>query len=93
MKAIKMLGVGLVAGIIGMVLVGGSSAAAETTALCKEDVKVCPKGSLIEHIHGVTVAPATLLSSFITIKCDILSLGDVEGSALGSPLVFTGKNT
>jgi hypothetical protein len=93
MKAIKMLSVGLVVGVLGTGLVWGSSAMAETTALCKEDVEVCPEESIIEHIHGVSIGKAKLLSALPTIECNILSLGDVEGSGLGSPIAFTGKNT
>jgi hypothetical protein len=93
MRAIKVVSVGLIAAMVGMGVLGVSSAAAESTALCKEDVEVCPEGAIIEHIHGTTIGKAKLLTSILTIECDILSLGDVEGSALGSPLVFVGVNT
>src|SRR5436190_6692057 len=73
-----MFGLAALAALMAMAFVGASSAMATTTALCSNDsASACTE---ITHVHETTLAgeanQATLLSSVINVKCDVLFLGD-----------------
>ncbi len=91
-KPIKMLGLAALAALMAMAFVGVSSAMASSTALCAEDEATCAEP--VEHVHETTLsgAQATLLSSILTVKCDVLFLGDTLVS-LASPLIIHGNFT
>ena len=105
-KPIKMLGLAALAALPAMAFAGATSAMAEPTSLCKKDMSVteneveelepigCPEGSEITHVHEATLegAQAVLKTSLLTIKCDVLFLGDAfEGSS--EPLEIEGNFT
>jgi len=97
-KLIKMLGLAATAALMVMAF-GASSAMAESTSLCSSDPgpgahEVCPAGSLVTHVHEVTSSKAKLLTSFLTVECDVLFLGDVKSANnLGAPLLIVGNFT
>jgi hypothetical protein len=105
MQPIKILGLASLAALTAMSFVGVTSAmASEPTALCDIDPgpglhEVCPSGHLTEHVHFATLEgePARLLSSFFTLACDVLFLGDVltKGflAAEGEGLLISGNFT
>ena len=89
MKPIKMLGLAALAALMAMAFAGAGSAIAEPTTLCEEDSEAsCGK---ISHVHETSVSKAKLLSSIITVECDVLFLGDTGG--LASPLEIEGNFT
>ncbi len=95
-----MLGLAVLVGMMAMAFVGARTAVAETTSLCDTDPgtgsqEACPEGDLVEHVHEETLsgAQATLLSNVLTVKCDVLFLGDVLGEGLANPLVIHGTFT
>ena len=94
-----MLGLTALAALMAMTFVGTGSAMAESTALCKEDAvllsgEVCPEAKRISHVHEVSVGKGVLLSSLVTIECEVLFLGDVtSANNLGAPLVISGNFT
>jgi len=92
-KPIKMLGLAALTALMAMAFVGVSSAMAEHTALCETDAALCAEP--VEHVHEETLsgAQATLLSSVLTVKCDVLFLGDTLGGGLANPLVIHGTFT
>src|SRR5436190_2230106 len=88
-----MLGLVALAALMAMAFVGASSAMAENTTLCSNDSEEsCTE---ITHVHETTLAgeanQATLLSSVINVKCDVLFLGDTLGP--GEPLLIHGHFT
>ncbi len=92
MKSIKMLGLALLAALMAMALVGASSAMATTTALCEAEEAVC--AAPVEHVHEESVGHALLkFSSFATVECEVLFLGDALNGGLGSPLLIHGTFT
>lgn len=98
MKPTKVFYIGTLTVLIAMAFVGVPSGMAETTALCDEDPGngVCPQGHYISHIHETTLAKAKLLSSLVTVECDVLLLRDAEdifGPSLAAPLEITGHFT
>jgi len=94
MKSIKMFSLAALAALMAMAFAGASSAMAEgSTALCKVDESPCVTGNIITHLHGESIGHGLLLSSFATIECDVLALGDVLGSGLGNPLIIHGTAT
>jgi hypothetical protein len=93
-KPIKMFGLAALAALMAMAFAGASSAMAEETTLCSNDsTSSC---SVVTHVHETTLAgssnQATLLSSVINVKCDVLFLGDTLGEQ-GSPLLIHGHFT
>jgi hypothetical protein len=96
MKSIKMLGLVALAALMAMAFVGITSAMATSTALCKEDVLVCPEAKRISHVHEVNLTgkPGILLGS-VEVLCEtVLFLGDVQSANnLGNPLVILGNFT
>ena len=99
MKLIKMLGLAALAVLMAMAFAGSSTAMAESTALCKLYVvglpgEQCPTGELISHVHEVSVGKGVVLSSLVTIECEVLFLGDVvSANNLGNPLEILGHFT
>ncbi len=109
MKSIKMLGLVAATTLMALVFVGASSAMAnDGTALCKEDplmeeggkhLDLCPTGKLVSHVHEETLKgeQAILLTSVLTVKCDVLFLGDVLTAGLlakvPEPLLISGTLT
>jgi len=98
-KPIKMLGLAALAALLAMAFVGASSAMAGTTKLCSSDVEtVAEENSCgeVTHVHETTLSgeanQATLLSSVINVKCDVLFLSTKVGAA-AAPLVIEGKFT
>jgi hypothetical protein len=91
-RLLKMFGLAALAAVMAMAFVGGSSAMAENTQLCKVDQTPCAAGNVITHVHEVTSAKAKLLS-VITVECDVLFLGDVSGATLANPLIIGGNFT
>jgi hypothetical protein len=87
MKPIKMFGLAALAALMAMALVGASSAMAELTTLCSEDNNKCTP---ITHVHEESVGHAKLLSSFATVECEALFLGDTLNSGEGNPLIIHG---
>src|SRR6185436_18150219 len=69
MKPIKMLGLTALAALMAMAFIGASSAMAEDTVLCSTD----PATSCTEvtHVHETSVTKAKLLTSFLTVECDV----------------------
>lgn len=107
MKPIKRLGLAALAMLMALAFVGVSSAMAEATALCTEDVALLPSGvyektdecssaKRVSHVHETTLAgaKAKLATPSGTVECDVLFLGDVKSANnLGSPLVIKGNFT
>jgi len=88
-KPTKMFGLAGLAALMVMAF-GASSAMASSTQLCSGDPSTSC-GSAITHVHEVSVGKAKLLSTFLTVECNVLFLGDSLG--LGSPLVLHGNFT
>jgi hypothetical protein len=89
-----MLGLAALAALMAMAFVGASSAMAEPTALCKEDVETCPEGSRVTHVHETSVGKGVLLSSVATIECNVEFLGEViSPENTGAPLEISGNFT
>src|SRR6185295_15011550 len=84
MKTLKMLSLAALAALMAMAVLGASSASAEGTRLCSAES--C--SSEITHVHEVSIGHALLLSSFATVECSALFLGDVEEE--GAPLIIEG---
>jgi hypothetical protein len=75
-----------------MAFVGASSAMAEgNTSLCTVDGATC--ASPITHVHEESIGHALLKSSFATVECEVLFLGDALNSGLGNPLIIHGTFT
>jgi hypothetical protein len=89
MKPIKMFGLAALAALMAMVVIGAPSASAEVTGLCAEDASPC--GSAVTHVHEISVGHAKLLSSFATVECEALFLGEVVEE--GAPLIIEGTFT
>jgi hypothetical protein len=104
-KSIKMFGLASLAALMAMAFVGVTSAmATDPTALCDTDPgtgahETCPATHLVSHVHETTLSGAKgkLVTSFLTIECDVLFLGDVltanNLAAAGSQLVLSGNFT
>ena len=92
MKPIKMFGLAALAALMAMAFVGASSAMAGSTLLCKEDVASCPQHKQIGHVHEVSVGKGVLLSSLVTIECEVLFLGDTVAET-SAPLKIKGNFT
>jgi hypothetical protein len=104
MRLIKMFGFAVIATVAATAFAGASSAMAENTSLCKEDVALataCPAGKLALHVHlktqklsGGVLVPAKLkvLTPLLTVECVGLFLGDVTNATLlGAPLTILGN--
>jgi hypothetical protein len=91
-KSIKILGLSALTALLAMAFAG--SAMAESTALCAADEEPCAEENIVTHVHEETLsgAQAVLLSSSLTVKCDVLFLGDAL-SSLANPLVIHGEFT
>jgi hypothetical protein len=90
MNPIKMLCLAALAALMATAFAGASSAVAEPTALCSNDVK--EECTEITHVHETSIGQAVLESELMTIECNALFLGDtVEGSA--APLIIKGTYT
>jgi hypothetical protein len=98
-KAIKMFGLAALTALLAMAFVGASSAMAEDTHLCSNDVgtdyfseHAC---TAVTHVHetslGGTENKAVFLASIGNIECNVLYLGDV--SSTGAPLIIKGSFT
>jgi len=90
MKLFKTLGLAALAALMAMAFIGASSAMAEWTTLCPEESSECEP---VEHVHEESVGHAKLLSSFATVECEVLFLGDTLEGGLGSPLKIHGTFT
>lgn len=88
MKAIKTIGLVVLAALMVMALAGAAPAHA-TVALCMEDSTECVA---LQHVHETSVGKAKLLSSVGTIECTTLFLGDTL-TASASTLVINGSFT
>ena len=86
-----MFGLAAIAALMAMALVGASSAMAGSTTLCKKDATPCPTKEIVSSIHEVSVGKAKLLSTFLTVECDVLFSGTSLGTA--SPIVIHGNFT
>jgi hypothetical protein len=73
MKPIKMFSLTALAALMAMAFLGASLAMAEPTTLCSEDITECEP---ITHVHEESVGHALILSSFTTVECEVLFLGD-----------------
>ncbi len=75
-----------------MAFVGAGSAMAEETTLCGAYEEPCAEP--VTHVHETTLAgaKAVLKTSFLTVECDVLSLGDTLTES-GAPLVIHGTFT
>jgi hypothetical protein len=94
-KAIKMIGLTALTALLAMAFVGASSAMAESTALCNEDpvgTEVCPATHLLNSVHEESVGKAKLVTTFLTIECDVLFSGTIS-TTLANPLVISGGFT
>jgi hypothetical protein len=76
--------------VMAMAFVGTSSAMAESTTLCSTD----PASSCtdITHVHEASVGKATLLTSFGSVECNVLFLGNVTTAGV-DPLTIEGTFT
>lgn len=92
MDSIKTLSLAILAALTAMGFLGSASAMAERTTLCAADEGFCDPGNVITHVHEVSEFKGRLLSSFTTVECDVLFLGDI---VLGTeaPLVISGSFT
>jgi hypothetical protein len=93
MKLMKMLGLAAMAALTSMALVGVSSAAAETTALCKALEEPCSSANLIKNVTEATLTgkKAQLKSILGTVECDVLLEGEVKTAGLlGASLLIEG---
>jgi len=86
-----MFGLAALAALMAMAFVGASSAMAEHTSLCASEQALC--SSPVTHVHETSVGHALLLSSFATVQCAALFLGDTLNSGLGNPLRIHGTFT
>jgi hypothetical protein len=87
-----MFGLAALAALMAMAFVGASSAMAEgNTSLCTVDGATC--ASPITHVHEESVGHALLKSSFATVECEVLFLGDALNSGVSNPLVIHGTFT
>jgi hypothetical protein len=98
MKLFKLFGLASFAAVLTLACVGGTTAMAESTSLCETDPgtgteEECSTGSgIITHLHEVSVAKATLATTFLTVECDALFLGDTT-SEKANPLAIEGNFT
>ena len=85
-----MLGLAALAALLAMAFVGASSAMAEPTVLCSNDIEIgeCEE---VTHVHETSVGKAKLESELPTIECNVLFLGSGTGGT--SPLVISGNFT
>jgi len=90
MKLFKTLGLAALAALMAMAFIGASSAMAEWTTLCPEESSECEP---VEHVHEESVGHAKLLSSFATVECEVLFLGDTLEEGSGAPLKIHGSFT
>jgi hypothetical protein len=88
MKSIKMLGLVVLTALTTMAIGAAAPAIAEPTGLCGEDVNPCE--SVVTHVHETSVGKAKLLTSVLTVECEVLFLGDVTE---GAPAVIKGTYT
>jgi hypothetical protein len=90
MKLMKMLGLAAMAALTSMALVGVSSAAAETTALCKVLEDPCTATNQIPSVVEATLTgkKAKLKSNLGTVECEVLFEG--KTNSLGNPLLIIG---
>jgi len=107
MKTIKMVCAAAIMLLTAAASLGASSAIAGSTALCTQTPEggfdfpggtyltgeACTEGHWVSHVHDATLEAekAKLLSSFLTVECDALFLGEVLG--LGSPELIHGNFT
>lgn len=77
MKLARMIGLGLVAAIAVMALIGASSAMAETTALCKVDEDPCAEANQVTEVH-YKAEKIIILTSSMNYECDALLSGTVS---------------
>ena len=93
MKPIKMFGLAALLALLATAFVGVSPAAAGNTVLCSNDSNEIRKSpcTKISHVHEESVGHAKLLSSFATVECEVLFLGEVTET--GSPLNVSGNFT
>jgi hypothetical protein len=93
-KLLKMFGLAAMTALMVIAFAGAGSAMANgSTALCKDDPGAGACDDIVTHVHETTVSKARLLSSFITVECDVLFLGDALNSGLANPLVIYGNFT
>ncbi len=89
MRTIKSIGLTALAALAAVEPVGASSAMAEgRTALCKVDQTTCAAGNLITTVHEESVGKVILLSSALSIECNVLFSGT---ATLGNPATITGQ--
>jgi hypothetical protein len=85
MKLVKIIGLGIVAAITSMALVGVSPAMAENTALCKADQEPCAAENQITEVHYVA-DDILIHTSTMDYECDALLSATVL--KLGAPQVL-----
>lgn len=86
-----MLSVAAVTAVMGMALIGASSATAETGALCGTDPAGAACPTPLTHVH-YTASAAKLITPILTVTCEALYLGDAL-QGLASPIVIHGHFT
>jgi hypothetical protein len=96
-KPIKMFGLAALAALMAMAFVGAGSAMAEETQLCKVDPGTtsplkCPAGEATTEVHETSVTKAVLVTSVVTVECDVLFQSTSVG-ALAKPQIVTGNFT
>lgn len=98
MKPIKMFGLAALFVLMAIAFVGASSAMAESTVLCSSDIEeeeeeaASAQCKPITHVHEVSVGKGQLLSSVVSIECEVLFLGDASAKE-GAPLEIKGHFT
>jgi hypothetical protein len=90
MNRIKLLSL-VVTAVWAVTALIGTSAMAESTALCETDPGAEACSTLVTHAHSTSVGKAKMLSSSLNVECDVLFLGTV--GALGSPQLIEGSFT
>lgn len=95
MKALKMLGFGVLAALLIMAFGGAPAAMAEGTELCSADQTPCGSENAIMNVHEVTPEgkKAVLLSSLGNVECDVLFQGEVLSETTNGPAFISGKFT
>jgi hypothetical protein len=90
-KPVKMLGLAALLTLTALAFLGVNSAIAEDTVLCTVDEPKC--AAPVAHVHEATLsgAKAKILTSPLTVECDVLFLGDT--GELGAPLIIEGTFT
>lgn len=90
----KIAGLMAMAAITAAILAVPTVSVASETSLCIEDTaeSACPEEQAATHVHYLTTEKAKLLTSILTVECDVLFLGNTVESE-ETPLFIEGNFT